>query len=152
MMFCVIPRFSRPGHQYTSIFFWRNLSVSQWYLMSIVFDLFCLMVPFEIPNAVELSVWSGVAGWMWPNSVSVTLSGAPLWEFWKHAPTSDSAAEVTTFLITDATLSIEKFRVSFCGGVSPQKKIHSGGCVHLKLKGMRNHCGCAESCLMHHIG
>jgi hypothetical protein len=34
-----------------------------------------------MPNAVELSVQSDVAGWMWPNSVSVTLSGAPLWAF-----------------------------------------------------------------------
>jgi hypothetical protein len=90
--------------------------VSQWYLMSIAFDLFCLIVSFKMPNDVELSVHSGVAGWMWPNSVSVTLSGAPLWAFWKHAPTSNSAADATTFLMTDATLRIEPFRVSSCGG------------------------------------
>jgi hypothetical protein len=53
--------------------------VSQWYRMSIAFDLFCLMVLFKIPNAVELSVRRGVGGWMWPNYVSVTLSGAPIW-------------------------------------------------------------------------
>jgi hypothetical protein len=63
------------------IVFWRTLSVSQWYLMSIDFDLFCLMVSFKIPNGVELSVRSGVAGCVWPNSVIVTLSGAPLWAF-----------------------------------------------------------------------
>jgi hypothetical protein len=45
------------------------------------FDIFCLIVSFNIPNAVELSVQRGIGGWMWPNSVSVTLSGAPLWEF-----------------------------------------------------------------------
>jgi hypothetical protein len=95
--------------------------VSQWYLMSIVFDLFCLMVSFKIPNAVELSVWSGVAGWMYPNSVSVSLSGAPLWAFWKHAPTSDPAAEATTLFMTDAKLRIEPFMVSYCRGLSPQK-------------------------------
>jgi hypothetical protein len=50
--------------------------VSQWYLMSIAFVLFCLRVSFKIPKAVELSVHSGVAGCVWPNSVSVTLIGA----------------------------------------------------------------------------
>jgi hypothetical protein len=65
---------SRPG----IYCFWRTLSVSQWYLMSIAFELFYFMVSFKMPNAVKLSVRSSVAGWMWPNSVSVTLSGAPL--------------------------------------------------------------------------
>jgi hypothetical protein len=74
--------------------------------MSIAFDLFCLVVSLKIPNAVELSVRSGVAGWMWPNSVSVTLSGAQLLAFWKHNPNSDSATVATTFFMTDATLSI----------------------------------------------
>jgi hypothetical protein len=105
------------------IVFWRTLYVSQWYLMSIAFDLFCLMVSFKMPNAAELSVRSVVGGGMWPNSVSVTMSGAPLWAFWKHALTSDSAAEATTFFITDATLSLETFRVSSCGVLSPQKYI-----------------------------
>jgi hypothetical protein len=104
-----------------SDFFLRNLSVSQWYLMSITFDLFCLMASFKTPNAVELYVRSGVAGWMWPNSASVTLSGAPPWAFWKHAPTSDSAADATTFFMNDAILRREPFRVSSCGGLSPQK-------------------------------
>jgi hypothetical protein len=53
----------------------------QWYRTSIAFDMFCLMVSFKIPNAVELSVQIGVAGCVWTNSVSATLSGAPLWEF-----------------------------------------------------------------------
>jgi hypothetical protein len=89
--------------------------------MSIAFDLFCVMVSFKMPNDVELSVRSGVAGWMWPNSVIVSLSGAPLWAFWKHTPTSDSAADVTKCLMTDATLKIDPFRLSYCGGLSPQK-------------------------------
>jgi hypothetical protein len=93
--------------------------VRQWYLMSIVFDLFCLMVSFKMPKAVELSVRRGVAGCVWTNSVSMTLIGAPLWAFWKHTPTSDSDAEATTLLMTDATLRIEPFN-SF-RGLSPQK-------------------------------
>jgi hypothetical protein len=55
--------------------------VSQWYLMSIAFDRFCFIVLFKIPNAVELSVQRGVVGCVWPSSVRVTLSGAPLWAF-----------------------------------------------------------------------
>jgi hypothetical protein len=55
--------------------------VSQWYIMSIDIDLFCLMVSFKTPKAVELSVRRDVAGCVWPNSVSVTLNGAPLWVF-----------------------------------------------------------------------
>jgi hypothetical protein len=35
----------------------------------------------NIPSSVELYVQRGVMGWMWPNSVSVTLSGAPPWAF-----------------------------------------------------------------------
>jgi hypothetical protein len=95
--------------------------VSQWYLISMSVDHFCLMVSFKMSNAVELYVRSGVAGFVWPNLVSVTLSGAPLWAFLKHAPTSDAAAEATTFLMTDATLSIEPFRVSSFEGLFPQK-------------------------------
>jgi hypothetical protein len=125
--------------------------VSQWYLMSIAFDLFCLMVSFKIPKAVKLYMRSGVAGWIWPNSVCVTLSGAPLWSFWQHAPNSDSAADAATFLMTEAKFMIEPLRVYSFGGLSSQKTIHPGNCVHLKLKGMRHHCGCAESCLMHDI-
>jgi hypothetical protein len=52
--------------------------VSQWYRIYIDFDRFCLIVSFKMPNVVQLSVWSGVGGCVWPSSVSVTLSGAPL--------------------------------------------------------------------------
>jgi hypothetical protein len=90
--------------------------------MSIAFDLFCLIVSFKIPNAVELSVWRGVGGCVWPSSVSVTLSGAPLWALRKHAPTSDSAAEATTFLMTEATLRMDPLSVSCLGNLFPKKK------------------------------
>jgi hypothetical protein len=89
--------------------------------MSIAFDLFCLMVSFKIPNAVELSVRRGIGGCMWPNSAIATLSGAPLWALWKHAPTSDSAAEASPFLMIEATLRMEPFSVSCCGDLSPHK-------------------------------
>jgi hypothetical protein len=49
--------------------------------MFIAFDLFCLMVSFKMSKAVVLSVHNGVAGGVWPNSVRVILSGAPLWVF-----------------------------------------------------------------------
>jgi hypothetical protein len=89
--------------------------------MSVAFDLFLLMVSFNIPKAVKLSVRSGVAGCVWPNSVNVTLSGTPLWAFWTHAHTSDSSDEAKKLLTTDATLRIEIFKVSSFGGLSLQK-------------------------------
>jgi hypothetical protein len=89
--------------------------------MSIAFDLFCLMVSFKIPNAVEFSVRRGVGGCVWPISVSVTLSGAPLWALLKHAPTSDLAAEATTFLMTAATLKMDPLSLSWSGGLLPKK-------------------------------
>jgi hypothetical protein len=123
MMFCVIDSKILTPWSPIQVIFWGggSLYVSQWYLMSIAFDLFCLMVSFKVPTAVELSARSCVTGWMWPNSVSVTLGSVPLWAFWKHDPTSDSAAEGTTFLMTDATLRIDPFRVPYFVGLSPQK-------------------------------
>jgi hypothetical protein len=89
--------------------------------MSIAFDRFCLIISLTIPYAVELSVRRGVGGCVWPSSVSVTLSGAPLWALWKHAPTSDSAAKATTFLMTAATLRIYPLSVSCSGDLLPSK-------------------------------
>jgi hypothetical protein len=106
------------------IVFDRTLSVSQWYRMSIAFDRFRLIVSFKMPYTVELSVLRGVGGWVWPSSVSVTLSGAALWALCKHAPASDSAAEATTFLITAATLRTVPLIVSCSGDLLPRKKRH----------------------------
>jgi hypothetical protein len=110
MMLCVI---------ISGIF--TSWSVSQWYRMPIAFDRFCLMVSLKILKAVELYVRRGVGGCLWPSSVSVTLSGAQLWALRKHAPTSDYAAEVTTFLITAATLSMDPLSVSYSGDLFPRK-------------------------------
>jgi hypothetical protein len=90
--------------------------------MSIAFDLFCFIFSFKIPNAVELSVWRGVGGCIWPNSVRFTLSGATPWDLYKHAPTSDSSAEGTTFLMTEAILRMETINLFSLGGLLPQKK------------------------------
>jgi hypothetical protein len=79
-------------------------------------DLFCLIVSFKIPSAVGLSVLHGVAGCVCPNSVRVDLIGAPLWAFWKQAPTSDSAADATTFFRTEFALRIEPLSLSAWGG------------------------------------
>jgi hypothetical protein len=90
--------------------------------MSIAFDLLFFNVSLNMPNAVEFSVRRRVGGLMWPNSVSVTLSGAPLWVLRKHAPTSDSAAEATTLLMTEAAFRMEPFSLSCSGGLLPKKK------------------------------
>jgi hypothetical protein len=61
------------------IFLLATMSVSQWCLISIALDHFCLIVSFKMSNTVELSVRRGVRGCVWPSSAGVTLSGAPLW-------------------------------------------------------------------------
>jgi hypothetical protein len=88
--------------------------------MSMALDLFCLIVSFKMPRAFELSVLNGVAGCVFPNSVRVTWIGAPLSAFWKHAPTSDYAADATTFFMTEAAFRIEPLSMSAWGGLSPQ--------------------------------
>jgi hypothetical protein len=98
-----------------------TLSVSQWYRMSIAFERFCFIVLLTMPYAVELSIRRGVGGCVWPSSVIVTLSGAPLWALWKHAPTSDYAAEANTFLMMAVTLRMDPLSVSCSGGLLPKK-------------------------------
>jgi hypothetical protein len=60
---------------------------------------------------------------VWPSSVIVTLRGAQIWALWKHAPTSDSAAEATTFLMTAVTLKMDPLRASCSGDLLPKKNI-----------------------------
>jgi hypothetical protein len=108
--------------------------------MSIAFDHFCLIVSLTMSYAVELSVRRGVGGCVWPSSVSVTLRGAPLWALWKHALTSDSAAEATTFLMTDATLRIDPVRASCSGSVRWRPIVK------------RHRCGRARPCWRRDIG
>ena len=74
--------------------------------MSIALDQRCLQVPLEMPLAVELSVWSGVAGCGWPISTRVVLSTVPSFAFKKRAPSSASAAEDMTCLRILAMLRI----------------------------------------------
>jgi hypothetical protein len=120
--------------------------------MSITFELLCLIISFMMPCAVELSVRRGVEGCVWPSSVSVTLSGAPLWALWKHAPTSDSAAEATMFLITAATLRIDPLRVSCLGDLLPRKTDPRDGSGRQRPRGKRHRYGCAISCRSRDIG
>jgi hypothetical protein len=120
--------------------------------MSMAFDHFCLIVSFKIPNAVELYVRRGVGGCVWPSSVSVTLSGAPLWALRKHAPTSDSAAEATTFFMTEGTLRMDLLSVFAWWIFFPKKTDLRDSCGRLKLTGRRCRCGCAISCWRRDIG
>jgi hypothetical protein len=115
--------------------------VSQWYLMSMALDLFCLIFSFKIPNAVELSIINGVDGCVCPNSVRVTLIGAPLWAFWKQAPTSDYAADSTTFFMTEAAFSNDPLSLSACPIC----------CGRVTLISKMRHCGCEVSYQRHDI-
>jgi hypothetical protein len=106
---------------------------------------------FKIPNAVELSVLRGVAGCVCPNSVRVTLRGAPLWVLWKQAPTSDSAADATTFFMTEAAFRMEPLSLSAWGVCRHNRTIHLVCCGRGKLINKMRRCGCEVSCLRHDI-
>jgi hypothetical protein len=120
--------------------------------MSIAFDRFCLIVSLTMPYALELSVRRGVGGCMWPSSVSVTLRGAPLWALWKHTPTSDSAAEATTFLMTAVTLRIDPLRASRSWDFFLRRTDLQDGFVRWRLIGKRHRCGFAIPCRRRDIG
>jgi hypothetical protein len=120
--------------------------------MSIAINLFCLIVSLTMPYAVEVSVRRGVGGCVWPSLVSVTLRGAPLWALWKHAPTSDSAAEATTFLITAATLRMDPLSVSCSGFFCLRRTDLRDGSVRWRPRGKRHPCGCAIPCRRRDIG
>ena len=52
---------------------------------------------FRIPNAVLLSIFSGVVGWGWPSSIRVVLMGTADLPLWYISCVSASAAELITF-------------------------------------------------------
>jgi hypothetical protein len=52
----------------------------------------------------------------------VILVGAPLWAFRNHTPTSNYAADATTFLMMAATLRIDPLRLYSFPGLSTQSK------------------------------
>eukprot|EP00956_Cyclotella_meneghiniana_P040232 scaffold190159_cov36-Cyclotella_meneghiniana.AAC.1 len=57
-----------------------------------------------MPSAVEVSVWIGVGGCLWPISSRIFLSSTPLRAFVYNAPISASAADDMTALMIDASL------------------------------------------------
>jgi hypothetical protein len=61
--------------------------------MSMFLDRFCLIVSFAKPAAAELSVSIGVAGCVWPSSLSVTRIGKASCPFRNKVPIPASAAE-----------------------------------------------------------
>ena len=61
--------------------------------MSIALDLRCLIVLVAMPNAVELSTWTGVGGWECPIYSSVMRMGTASWQFKNKAPNYASAAD-----------------------------------------------------------
>ena len=62
---------------------------------SMLLDRLALMVLFAKPSATVLSTRIGVGCCGYPNSMSVFLNCAPFCAFWKAAPSSASAADVT---------------------------------------------------------
>jgi hypothetical protein len=89
---------------------------------------------------------------VWPRSVSATLRGAPHWALWKHAPTSDSAAEATTFLMTVATLRMDPLGGLVRGICCLSRTGLKDGSVRGRLIDKRHCCGCAIPCRRRDIG
>ena len=54
------------------------------------------MVLFTIPTAVVLSIWIGIRGCGWPNSVSIRRTTLASWALRNRAPSSALAAEAAT--------------------------------------------------------
>jgi hypothetical protein len=79
-----------------SNFLCSTVSATQKNRISIKRDHCRLTVLFAMPTAVELSQCTGVGGWGWPISSSVSQNIVACLQFRKRAPSLASAAEATT--------------------------------------------------------
>ena len=74
------------------------LSLTQWNIISIAFDLLCFIVLLTIPIAVELSVWMVVGSfWGCPISSNLSLKSTFSLPFRNNHPSSASDADAITF-------------------------------------------------------
>ena len=78
-----------------------TLSPTQKNLISIDRERCRLTVLLAIPTAIALSQWTGVLGCGCPRYFRVCQNIMPVWKLWKSAPSSASAADATTNLITE---------------------------------------------------
>jgi hypothetical protein len=79
-----------------SNFLCSTASATQKKHISIKQDLCCLTVLFAMPTAVELSQCTGVGGWGWPISSSVSQNIVACLQFRKRTLNLASAAEAMT--------------------------------------------------------
>ena len=86
------------GRQNTCRCFCSCWSCIQWYFISIDFVRLGLIDLLMKPAAVELSVWMGIADCGRCRAVSVRAKGMLIFALWYTAPSSASAADVTTCL------------------------------------------------------
>eukprot|EP00957_Ditylum_brightwellii_P101598 7743225-Ditylum_brightwellii.AAC.1 len=73
-------------------------------------------VELLIPQAVELSVMTGVGGWGCPISVRASCSSLPFLVLEKRAPISASAVDAITCLMISHTLCTGPLRGTFDAG------------------------------------
>ena len=66
---------------------------------------------FTIPTVVVLSTCTGVGGYGWPDSSSISLSVLASWVLRNSAPNSASAADATTSLRIAHVMWILLFKV-----------------------------------------
>ena len=88
--------------------------------MSIAFDPLCFILLFDIPTAVVLSHITCVLSCGYPSSSSSTLSTVPSFALINIPPSSDSAADYSTFLNTFANARIGPF-ISVVSLLLPKK-------------------------------
>ncbi len=107
-----------------------TLSPTQKNCISIDCDQLCFTVLFAIPTAIALLQCIGVLGCGWPRLASVCQKIIAVWQLWKSAPSSTSAADVTKNLIIVKLVWNALFNLigSPFLGIQPMKK-----CPHAQL-------------------
>ena len=109
---------------------------------------------FAMPMAVELSQWIGVGGWGCPISSSVSLNIEACLQLRNRAPSSASAAEVTTKRKMAHKVKKCAIQLDGLGGVGTptHEKMATGSAVGVGLRQVRrvrmdvqDHVGCVKA-------
>jgi hypothetical protein len=89
----VVRKVLLPRVVFMSNFLCSTASATQKKRISIKQDLCCLTVLFTMPTAVELPQCTGIRGWGWPISSSMSRNIVACLQFRKRAPSLASTAE-----------------------------------------------------------
>ena len=92
-------RFLFPYSQNMWTLFFRILSLTQSNLMSVVLDLFCVVVPFTMLFFNVFSIDTGVGGCEWPNFARAARMDVVFWKISDNPPNSASLDDSMIFLM-----------------------------------------------------